>query len=150
MEVREVLLSDGLAQKLIALSGDWAEERNCWGYEKNGYEDLEGNRIFLAEEDGEVIGYLLGHQVTAEKTNSVMEAGIAYFEVEELYIKPAYRSMGMGSELFHYMEAHLEPELHYVLLAAAAKNYKAILHFYIEELGMEFWSAKLFKKLSNS
>lgn len=150
MEVREVLLSDGLAQKLIALSGDWAEERSCRGYEKNGYEDLEGNRIFLAEEGGEVIGYLLGHQVTAEKTNSVMEVGTACFEVEELYIKPAYRSMGVGSELFRYMEAHLEPELHYVLLTAAAKNYKAILHFYIEELGMEFWSAKLFKRLSNS
>ena len=149
MEIREAPLSDRLAHELITLSEDWAAEDICRGYGKNGREDLVGNRIFLAEEDGAVIGYLMGRQVVAGKTNSVMEVGTVYFEVEELYVKPAHRSQGVGSALFRYMEAHLEPELRYVLLASAAKNYKAVLHFYIEELGMEFWSATLFKKLSD-
>ena len=35
-----------------------------------------------------------------------------------------------------------------IMLIAAAKNYRAILHFYIDELGMDFWSARLFKKIS--
>ena len=34
-----------------------------------------------------------------------------------------------------------------VTVSAAAKNWRAILHFYLEELGMEFWSARLFMKL---
>ena len=45
------------------------------------------------------------------------------------------------------MEERLEPELKYIRLVAASKKYKAALSFYIEEMGMEFWSAVLFKKL---
>ena len=35
----------------------------------------------------------------------------------------------------------------HIFLSAATKAYKRTLHFYIDELGMEFWSARLFKKL---
>ena len=34
-----------------------------------------------------------------------------------------------------------------MMVGTATKNYRAILHFYIDELGMEFWSARLFKRL---
>lgn len=34
-----------------------------------------------------------------------------------------------------------------LLRLSATRNWKAILHFYIEELGMEFWNARLFKKI---
>jgi hypothetical protein len=33
------------------------------------------------------------------------------------------------------------------MLSTATKNARAILHFYLDELGMEFWSARLFKSL---
>ena len=147
MKIREVQLTDEVVRELIAMSADWAAEGSCWGYGTNEYEDLAGNRVFLAEESGEVIGYLLGHRVTADKTNSVMEEGTEYFELEELYITPAHRSKGVGSALFRYLEERVRPEAAYILLSAAAKNYRKILHFYIDELGMEFWSARLFKKL---
>ena len=41
----------------------------------------------------------------------------------------------------------LEDGIGFLMLSTATKNYKSILHFYIEELGMDFWSARLFKRL---
>ena len=35
----------------------------------------------------------------------------------------------------------------YMVLSTATKNWKAIFHFYLDELDMTFWSARLFKKI---
>ena len=82
-----------------------------------------------------------------EKNSSIMPAGTAVFEVEELYVKPAYRSKGFGRKLFAFMEQAVKEEADCVMLSTATKNWKAILHFYLDELDMDFWSARLFKKL---
>lgn len=132
---------------LIRLSRDWEAENSCRGYRANGSADIEGNRIFLAEEDGEVIGYLFGKVERSEKMSSVMPEGTPYFEVEELYVVPERRSRGVGGELFRYAEQVLSPEAEYMLLSTATKNWRAILHFYLDELDMRFWNARLFKKL---
>lgn len=147
LEIREIELNDQIAAELIALSMDWEAENSSHGYRRNGIEDLEGNRVFLAEEKGEIIGYLCGKLEKAKTTSSVIPEGTACFEVEELYVKPAYRSQGVGSALFRYTEEAVRGEAEFVTLGTATKNFRAILHFYIDELGMEFWSARLFKKL---
>ena len=147
MEVREVLLCDPVAETLIRLSAEWEAENISYGYRKNEYGDLEGNRIFLAEENGEIIGYLFGNLQKSKKQQAAIPDGASYFEVEELYVKPSHRSGGVGSALFRYMEAQVRPEAEYLMLGTATKNFRAILHFYIDELGMEFWSAALFEML---
>ena len=69
-----------------------------------------------------------------------------YFELEELYVVPERRSQGIGRELFSFAEKTLGGEAAYILLGTATKDWRRILHFYLDELGMDFWSARLFKK----
>ena len=80
---------------------------------------------------------------------SVMPEGTPYFEVEEIYVIPEERSKGIGSSLFEYAEKAVKNEAEYIVLSTATRNWKAIFHFYLEELGMEFWNARLFKKLED-
>lgn len=148
MEYRETPLTEDVLQSLIALSEDWERENSCHGYGKNGRKDIEGNRIFIACQDRKIIGYLFGHRTAAKQSSSVMAEGTEFFEIEELYVKPEFRSQGIGKRLFSLAEAAVKSEsLRYLCLGTATKNYKAILHFYIDEMGMDFWSARLFKKI---
>ena len=147
MEIKEVKLCDSIARELIALSADWDAENISYGYRKNEYSDLDGERIFVGTENGKVIGYLFGRLEKSKNNGAVVPDGADYFEVDEIYVKPAYRSQGVGAALFRYMEEQVRPEAEYLMLGTATKNFRAILHFYIDELGMEFWSAALFKKL---
>ena len=145
--IREVNLDDDVLNQLIAFSKDWAAENSCFGYRANDKSDIEGNRIFLAEEDGCVVGYLFGNLYTTERKQADMPEGAPYFEVEELYVVPDKRSRGIGESLFRYVENAVKNKAEYMVLSTATKNWKAIFHFYIDELNMQFWNARLFKKI---
>ena len=149
MQIREITLTDAILQTLIDLSADWEAENSCHGYRKNELADIEGNRIFLAEEENEIIGYLFGHLEKSEKRTSFMEANTPYFEIEELYVRPTHRSQGIGQSLFRFAEDQImkEGQADFLMLSTATKNWKAILHFYMDELNMDFWNARLFKRL---
>jgi len=148
MNIYETPLTDAVLEKLIAMSEDWENENSCHGYRKNGREDIEPNRIFLVERDGEIVGYLFGNETKAERTSSVIAANTPYFELEEIYVVPTHRSEGVGRALYQFAEEKLKGEgLEYIMLSTATKNWRSILHFYIDELDMEFWNARLFKKL---
>lgn len=148
MIIYEAKPNDELIAKVIAMSADWEAENSTYGYRKNDRSDIEGNRIFLAEQDGEILGYLFGHEEKSERASSIMADGTPYFEIEELYVVPSYRSKGVGRALFHNAEQAVKTtDIEFIMLSTATKNYKSILHFYIDELGIDFWSARLFKKL---
>ena len=148
MNIYEAKLNDELLEKLISMSAEWEEENSTYGYRKNDRSDIEENRIFLAEQDGEILGYLFGHKEKSERASSIMADGTLYFEIEELYVVPSHRSEGVGRALFHFAEQAVKTTgIEFIMLSTATKNYKSILHFYIDELGMDFWSARLFKKL---
>lgn len=147
MKISEVQLCNDLIEKLIALSADWEEENSTYGYRKNNRDDIEGRRIFLAEKDNRILGYLLGTEAKSERASSIMADGTRYFEIEELYVVPSHRSKGIGKALFHLAEEEMKKSgIEYIMLSTATKRYKSILHFYIDELEMDFWSARLFKK----
>ena len=148
MHVKEAELSERVFSELIEFSKDWEREMSCWGYVRNRKESIEGNRVFLAETEGKTIGYLFGHMRKAENMTSIMAQGTEYFEIEELYVVPEMRSKGVGGRLFRFAEETVKREgTEYLCLSTATKNFRAILHFYIEEMGMEFWSARLFKRI---
>lgn len=148
MNIYETQLNDTLIETLISMSADWEAENSTYGYRKNERSDIEGNRIFLAEQDGKLLGYLFGQEAKSERATSIMVDGTPYFEIEELYVVPECRNQGVGRALFAFVERELTAAgIEYMMLSTATKNHKKILHFYIDELGMDFWSARLFKKL---
>ena len=147
MLIHEVALNDTVLAQLIRSSEDWAAENSCYGYRANELADIEGNRIFFAEDQEQVIGYLFGKVYPSKNMYSIMPENTPYFEVEELYVIPERRSQGVGGQLFQYVEKTVADEAEYIVLSTATKNWKAIFHFYLDELDMTFWSARLFKKI---
>ena len=145
--IREETLTDEVLSVLLSLSKDWEKEQNVYGYRANERSDIEGNRIFFAYDGETVAGYCFGNGYASKNMKSVMPEGTKCFEVEELYVVPAYRSKGIGKRLMDAVCEAVRGECDYITLATATKNCKAILHFYIEEVGMTFWSARLFKKI---
>lgn len=147
MLIHEVDLNEDVLAKLISFSEDWAAENSCYGYRPNDKSDIEGNRIFFAENNGDIVGYLFGKVCESKQMKSIMPEGTPFFEVEELYVIPEKRSQGVGENLFRFAENAVKAEAEYMVLSTATKNWKAIFHFYIDELNMNFWSARLFKKI---
>ena len=151
MIIQEMTLCKEIADILISLSTDWEKEDSCHGYRANSLSDLEGRRIFLATDEGKVLGYLFGRLETASRTNSIISKATPFFELEELYVRPEASSCGIGKQLLGFLEARLSTEeVPYLFLSTATKNWKSILHFYLDELGMEFWNARLFKRLPSA
>lgn len=147
MIIHEVKTSEDVIETLIALSADWEKEQSCYGYRANTREDLAGRRVFLAKENGETLGYLFGKVFQAENMKSIIPDGTACFEVEEIYVVPSRRREGIGAALFRYAEKTLKSDAEYFVLSTATKNREAVFRFYLDELEMSFWSARLFKKI---
>ena len=61
-----------------------------------------------------------------------------------------HRSEGIGKALFSFAEKAVRDTADYMVLSTATKNWRAILHFYLEELDMEFWNARLFKRITDT
>ena len=60
MMIHEVNLNEDVLNQLIRFSEDWAAEDSSYGYRPNDKSDIEGNRIFFAEDGDTVIGHLFG------------------------------------------------------------------------------------------
>lgn len=146
MKIKEVEANRHI-NDLIELSALWEAENSCRGYVKNTADEFEGKRVFAAFDGEKVVGYLFGCGEKAKNSSSVMPDGTEYFEVDEIYVLPEYRGKGIGKKLFEHAEKALKDEYGFIMLSTATKDYKKILHFYIDELGMEFWHARLFKSL---
>ena len=130
--------------RLIELSYLWAEENCCHGMVANEAGDLR-EPLAVALDDGEIIGYIFGHFYKQENRTSYIETGKECFCVDELYVLPQYRSHGTGKALFRLLEQQVREKCEYITLATSMKDYKSILKFYTEYMGMDFHSAFLIK-----
>ena len=134
-------------KRLLELSLMWEKEESCYGYRANTEDDLK-DRYILAAYDDELIAYVFGKEEVQDKQTSVIDKNMHYFEIEELYVHPSYRSRGIGKQLMESLEKELKKKgLKMMVLSTATKNWKAIMHFYIDEIDMNFWSARLYKHL---
>lgn len=147
IKIHKATLQPELEEKLTAMSALWEQENSCYDYRANMAEDFEKQDIFVADIDGLTVGYLLCHTYTQEKEICTVPNGSMCLEIEVLYILPEHRSRGIGKTLYNAAVESYGDTVDYVTLTTATKNYKSILHFYIDELDMTFWSARLFQKL---
>lgn len=143
-EIRK--LDSDTTMQLVNLSKKWEEENCTWGIVANTENDL-AEPVFVAEENGVIVGYALGHYYTVEQKTSYIPIGAKCFMLDEIYVLPQYRNKGIGKELFKLVEKFANNTCEYLTLSTSTKNYKSILHFYVDELEMTFHSAFLIKEM---
>ena len=146
IKICEIVLTEDRVQQLIALSQMWVDENISNGMVTNSREDIK-EPIFAALEGEKIVGYAFGHAYVKEKKTDSVPVGSRCFDVDELYVLPAYRSQGIGGRLFQAVEAYAKTQGDFLTLATSTKDYKRVLHFYAEQNGMDFHDAYLTKKL---
>ncbi|MBQ9886703.1 MAG: GNAT family N-acetyltransferase [Lachnospiraceae bacterium] len=75
---------------------------------------------YFIEDKGNTVGFAL-----LAKTFS-QEAGGMVIWLEELYIRPQYRSMGYGTEFFEYLEANMDSRVKRVRLEVEEENTRVV------------------------
>ncbi len=137
-------LDENIVQSLIELSKAWENENCTHGIVANEADDIK-EPLYVAIDDNKIIGYIFGHYYTVENKTSYIELGEKCFMIDELYVLPKYRSQGVGRELFRKLQSEVKNSCAYITCSTSTKDYKKILHFYVDELDMDFHSAFLIK-----
>ncbi|MBQ3222445.1 MAG: GNAT family N-acetyltransferase [Clostridia bacterium] len=145
--IREATGAD--LQAVIDLTGVWEAENITFGLRKDTPEDLEGCRIWVAQEEGgRIVGFVAGREDVYKRKSSVLDENEKYFEIEELYVLPEARSQGIGDMLFKRAEEYARAAgYRHILLSTATKDTMAMLRFYVEKQQMQVWSMRLFKEI---
>ena len=132
---------------LVELSKTFEEENICNGIVADDYDYFKKVDVAVARLKGEIIGYIHGRFEYKTENNKFFYVGQKTYYIEEMYIKKEYRSMGVGKELFKFIEEYAKMEsAEYIEVTAVSKDYKRLLDFY-EEVGMMYWYSELNKKL---
>ncbi len=144
-EIIKVKPEGEILEELIRLSAEWEREGITFGLRANTAEDMR-EPCFIAKVGGSIAGYAFGHFYAKETRNSFIEIGARCFELDELYVRPEYRSQGIGRELFRAIEGAAKGA-DFMTLSTATKDWQRILKFYADDLGMTFHSAYMIKPL---
>lgn len=147
--IEKAVLDEKTVERLIELSVDWMNEDITFGLRANTAEDLK-EPCFVAVSDEEIIGYAFGHYYEREHPNSVIALGSRCFELDELYVSPAFRSSGVGRALFMAIEKEARGSAAFLTLTTATKDWRRILEFYADDMEMVFHDAYLVKALEEN
>lgn len=136
--------------KIQSLSTEWYDESITYGYSTTSLEELEKYKIWVAEVNRVVVGYLGGYTYLSTNMKSIMPIGTSCFEIEELYVSKQYRNLKIGSLLYDTTLKELFNEnVIYVTLVAANRNTRQLLDFYTNK-DMNVFSTRLFRQISDS
>ena len=132
---------------LVKLSKTFEEENICNGIVADDYDYFKKVDVAVARYNNEIVGYIHGRFEHKTENNRLFYVGQKTYYIEEIYVKKEYRSIGIGRELFKFIESYAKMEdCEYVEVTAVSRDYKRLLDFYCE-LGMEYWYSELHKKL---
>lgn len=121
-------------------------KRENMGYDRNFYVlcSLEGGR------DKEMLGYAYGRTIELEEDRPYAKKGTKLFELEEIYVFEEHQNKGHGKRIVNFAIEHEKKynKAEFMTVVADSKRYKDILHFFIDECGLEFWNALLVRQIS--
>ena len=148
IEIKEIKPKENEIKELIHLSKIWEEENITFGYGKNEIKDIIDKKIIVAKDDNKIIGYIFAKEGIAKNYSSIMPDGQLYFGIEEIYVIPKKRSLGIGKMLMDYAKMLAKKDNYkYLFLVTSTKDSKKILDFYIDKCDMTFYCASLVEKL---
>ena len=151
IEIKKATFTDEVVGELIHLSHIWHEENITNGLVPNTKEDLK-EPCYLAIDNNKIVGYIFGHYYNNEKKVSIecgeIPIGERCFDIDELYVLKEYRHQGIGKKLYLAIEKEAKEQVKFITLGTSTKDYRKILHFYIEEVDMSFHSAFIYKKIN--
>lgn len=132
------------------LSAKFEREECCNGIVADNQDYFSDKKVAVAKIDNTIVGYCYGKFEMKEKDTSKFKKGQKSFYLEELYIDKSFRNQEIGRTLYRFIESYaIENGCDWIETTAVSKNYKSLLSFYIDVLGMEFWSAEMIKTLKN-
>ena len=132
--------------QLLALSRDWAEEKTCPAYYANEEADFLDKDIYIALEGDKIVAYAYGEIKELTEATSYNQIGEKAFNLEELYVVPAWRRRGVGKELYRFLEEQIREQVDVIGVTAVSYQYEKLLRLYIDELGFDFKYAQLAKR----
>jgi ribosomal protein S18 acetylase RimI-like enzyme len=111
--------------------GPYVDDEQSWNACRATYAKLfaAGAFAFLAERDGELVGYALVAVMPASETilDDTWRVGGRVAEIETVCVAPAERGAGIGSALLDRVDAELQAEgIEDVLIGAVVTNSDAI------------------------
>ena len=145
IDYKKATLTEEEIVQLIELSKMWVDEDCSFGMVANTKDDIH-EPLYLSFDGDKIVGYIMGEYFVEKEKRSYVEIGDKCFEVQELYVIPAYRNQGIGRTLFSLLENEVKDNVKYIVLATSTKDYKRTLNFYVNNGDMVYHSSFLIKK----
>jgi len=131
------------------LEDHWGREEITWGFTRATPEELAAAvqaGCFVAEAGGKVVGYASSSLHTSDGL-AVVPKGTRYLVLDNLYVLPEHRDVGVGRRLMDAVEERARKEgAKAILVYTATKDTRRITRFY-ESCGFTTWFVQLFKEL---
>lgn len=128
---------------------EWFEEDCMYGFVPTNSEQLQhalGQYFLVAENQNDLVGFISG-AVHLSNGLAVIPNGKTYVEIDDLYVFPEFRQLGIGSQLIEHFLAHAKSQdITYALLYSATKELHSVLQFY-ERHGFQSWYIQMFREL---
>ncbi len=102
-EALDRMYSDVFGQDALERS----RERRRWQYQKNPHRQPEGPEIWVAKENGEILGQYASMPVRLKVKDRMLRASWGM----DVMVRPNLQGKGVGTKLFNYWDQHVEASL---------------------------------------